>query len=408
MPASRLISKIVDTKSTLAAGESYLVKLSKLPKAIEGRPVHVKALVLRGTVQYDASAAATVYGYLAAACFADIQLKGAGHRFIAGLDGTDINKLASLRAGADQATEPSDAVHAMAASDQTLSVEVVIPIANMFGPEGAKHDGAIPAALLNENSSDSGLEFTCASTFDGLANVTIDNITSIEVDAILEPLDHLRVPTPWRMRKVTEAEEDFTVALDGRAIACVVYDRKQEDGTYEDAPTHQGYSQLQLVKNDVVVFSNRAMDDMARFYNFQVPLGGTTLSTSTPEVLPLSLPQPGTKRSKMDSGRIRLECGTRQDATQATLTKSRLLIWETGRSSHSQMHKFLLALGAPAESANPSRAATFLRARFANKDGRSAGHPIADVLDRAAYWPGMSRKGYSIPEKKLRNNFKRI
>lgn len=408
MSASRQIRELFDAPGTIVAGNTYTAKCTKLKNAIQGRPNHAILMLVKFTVLYQVAQAATIPGFLLATALKSIYLKSAGHAFIKGLDGEDLAFLSALRYGTYIRTLPQDVAHVGAAADQTVDVEVVIPIANFGGQPGTEDDGAIPVRMLDETKGENGLSFEVAASFDGLADVTIDEIQNVEITAITKPLDHLRVPTPWRMRTYSEVQTDFRVRIDGRSISSVIRDRKLAAGTPSSPPDHSGYDGIELVLNDTAIFNSRSAADLALMHNLQAPIGASLLDEAAPSYLPISVAQPGTKRSKMDSGVIQVVLQTRNDSAAAALTKSRLLVHETGRSSHSVTHKFLQELGAPADAANDSRAAAELSARFANKDGRSASHPLRDVLDAAAFWAGMNGEGYTVPARKFNRQLKRL
>lgn len=408
MPGNHIppIPHIAATLVNLNAGETHKVKLSNLPKQYQGRPLHAASILMRIAGTYDADgagAAGAVPGHIVPTCIRSLNVQSAQHQWVHNLDGDEVNFLATRRYGTDAVNVATAIDNNAVLADQAFECEVRVQFADRPRDPDAEPDGCVPAGLLDETEGTGNeFSFTVPSAFFGVTGVTIKKLTSVVVEVELLPLDHLRGGlTPHRMRAYTERESDFTVKIDGRAHFVGIRDRKTAAGAIEDVPTHQGYTGLELTIGDQVIYTGRDAADIARWWNMQAPLGADTLNTAAPEFLPIVASQPGTKRSRLASGKVRFVISGREDAAQTELTSSRILIHETGRSDSQKSHAFAMNLGAPRSASDPTKAAVHHQTRFLNKDGRSTKHPINDILDQAVYWPGMSGKGYTVPDRKF-------
>lgn len=390
----------------LDAGQAKKARLSLIPAHLQGLPLHYDAITLTVTVTYDADgngAAGDQPGDQVASCIRNVELWSGSHFFVKNLDGEEINHLAARRYGSrDPIVDPADLGNGTAATDATVTFSVRIQCAEKPLAADSEPDGCIPVALLDESRGDCGLSFELADAIPvGPGGYTVKS-ASVEVTAELRPLSHLRAGlTPWRMRAYTEVQKDFTVHIDGRALYCAIRDRAQEDGTSDTTPDHSGYDQLTLHIGDQVIYSNRTAAEVAGAWSYRRPLGTDGLTVDSPEELPIAVAYPGQLRTRMATGPLRLEVGTREDSQGNARTSHRVLIHETGLSTTPKLHEFAQRVGAPPVAGDPSRAHAMVPPRFASKDGRSASHPVAAYLDRAVYWPGMAREGYRVPQLKL-------
>lgn len=402
------ITRRITSEATLTVGNTHTVKCGVLPKAIGGRPCHVESIDIEADIVLShAGGTQLVPGELVNSVFKNIVLRHGEHRFVSALDGDEVNFLGSQRAGEDIVTMPADIPNAVDAAVARSARVRIQCTPGRAGDSGQQADGAIPTALLHEDKNGE-LSFEVGATLIGAAGVAVVSVSNLVVTARLLVLDHLRVPTAWRMRAYDEKQKDFTVKPDGRALVVAIRDRKTAAGVVE-APDHSGYAGLTLTIGDSVIYTGRTPAEVADYHNRSLPVTATPLTTSAPEFLPLYVAPPGERRSKMLSGKVRLEMETVADSQDNVRTGgARVLIHETGKSNHPTLHVMLLALGAPVDATNPTKSQAGNETRFANRDGRTSRHSLSDVLDQAAYWSGMTREGYSIPDRKLSRNLARM
>lgn len=445
----------IEITPQLAAGRTYNVELSKIQQVRDGRPVHLLGFELETAMQYDVSGnpANALPGAFVRSVLANIVLRSGDHRWIDALDGDEVHLLSELRRGnvfdgqqpslaslvdplitsANAAAQTGAYVQADVQTIATLAnelktdVNTIATLVNqlkefvaslaMGGSPGdpadiaavnaadvartetirylcsdlglSPRDGAIPLALLDEKKGANGLWFTVAKGFKGSANYTLDHAT-VTVRAILATFDEVRFPTPHVMRAWDEARTDFQVMPEGRVLSLFIRDTTRQDGSIR-APDHSGYDGLTITLDNEVIQHSRTVADLVREFNERARLGERKYSTSTPPLLPISIARAHDKRTNMHSGTFRFEIKTRKDAGAVVQTKSRVLLHETGRNTSTSMANTKRIIGAPVEG-------TLIEPRFETKGNRGPEHPLADVIDQAAYWPGIFAR---VPAQKL-------
>lgn len=435
----------VEITPQLAAGTTYNVELRKLQQVRDGRPVHLLALELEVAMQYDVAnnPSAALPGPYVRSVLDNIVLRSGDHRWVDALDGDELQLLGELRRGNalpsrtldinapalvnDAAADTTygaeelallgdltDAVNALRAAVLEMERDIValqlgtpgdpedIPAANdadasrtvilryvCHGLGSSPWDGAIPLALLDESKGANGLSFRVAKGFKGSADYTIDHAT-VKVRAVLCTRDELRFPTPHTMRAWDEARSDFHVTPEGRVLSLLVRDVATQAGAIV-APNHSNYDGITITIDNEVIQHSRSVAELVSELNERARPWERLFPTGPAPFLPISIARGGEKRTSLHSGTFRVEIKTRKDAANQTLTKSRVLLHETGRHNSPSIANQKRIVGAPV-------AGTLIEPRFTEKGARGPEHPIADVIDQAAYWPGIFAR---VPAQKL-------
>jgi hypothetical protein len=422
-----------------------------LPMERDGRPVHLVGLVMQPIFEITASGThgAPCPGPYRRSILRNIHLRTGDHAWIDGLDGDEVHWLSEQRLGrpwrpralpgnspdfinepdpdatfgqpeADLLLELKNQVNTLAdyvsllmsksdghpddipdaAADETVFEEICYLAAQPSGIAypGTENDGAIPLMLLDHMRGANHLSFTVASGLKEDSDFAYTGTTgTVTVYAILRPLDELRIPSPHRMRGYDETKRDFVYRSAGRVMTFGIRDTRDANGVM-DYPNHLLYSGITLTCDDQVYASDFVGYELYSQHMWKRRLGqnhdGELVGYGYAPFLPIAQALPGEKRSRMMSGKFRVQINERRDSKANLRNDSRLLVHETGRNTntyHQAMHRVL--------GVDASRAG--LETRLAKPKGTKK-HPMADVLDHATYFPGMAGMGLKVPSAKAR------
>lgn len=399
MTAIREYPELIDVSPALSNGNSYLIQFGKIANERDGRPVHLRRLLLEVAFQVDTVAASmpgAVSVEMQRGVLQNLDLYAGDHHFLDSIDGEELHRLSARRRGDDPAVGSGSAIPDADATSVQRTVIINLECVDSSAP-GCEKDGSIPLALLNENRGKCGLRFTVGVP-KGVPGVTIDagsvTVTAIGVFACY---DELRVPTPWKMRAIESNKfADMEIPTFGRINHLEVRNWFAADGTTTIvSPDHTAWTGIDVWVGNERIADKLSAGQLAQFYSTKLRPGMDVMDPAQPDGVALITSAPHDKRTMRMSGPLRLKA-TSALYSGSPCAKARFLIHETGAQNAPILRTWAHILGAPPPG---SKNGLTGEPRFAVAGNRGPTHPVADILDLAGYWPGMP---WAVPARKAR------
>lgn len=280
----------------LAAGNEIRVPIGKaVPRQLNGAWMHLVGLVFRATVQYDkvaATMAGALDGKLVRTALRDIILQAGGHKFLDQVDGADLMADLGMRCGVADVNSGINDLSDADASNATTAFKAIWMPGNPTRSGKRKQEGAIPVGIFaDDRNAEDVLRFTIASTFDGFAGITIDGLTSLQVDGIFECYDTRHFPLEHRLRKVVDKNASSILETRGPVSLLAITTRKDDAGTYVLDQTN--FDTISVKVGDTILYAGKTPAELAAYYEehrlSEAGLNGSgyPFAVSAPEELPL-------------------------------------------------------------------------------------------------------------------------